>query len=155
MRGGTIMNPDAIAIIVWLVLFVVLIIFELVTMGLTTIWFAGGALVALLVALLKGPIPLQIGAFIVVSVILLLALRPFASKVINSRTHKTNVDAVIGKTARVTSDIDNFEGKGSAILNGQEWTARSKDDKVLIPEGTMVVIREVRGVKLIVEPVVT
>ncbi|MBO4390248.1 MAG: NfeD family protein [Lachnospiraceae bacterium] len=139
-------------IIVWFVIFVVMLVIELMTLGLTTIWFAGGALAAMISVFFKAPIWLQALDFVIVSLILLLLLRPFLSKFVNSRTQKTNVDSLIGKTARVTSPIDNLMGKGSAILNGQDWTARSLSDDQKIPEGTFVVVREIRGVKLIVEP---
>ena len=138
--------------IAWFVVFVVMLIIELMTMGLTTIWFAGGALAAMISVLFKAPLWLQALDFVIFSFLLLLMIRPFASKFLNNRTQKTNVDSLIGKTARVTSAIDNMMGKGSAILNGQDWTARSISDDQKIPEGTFVVVREIRGVKLIVEP---
>lgn len=136
-------------VIIWLVIFVVLIIVEMMTMGLTTIWFATGAFAAAVFAIFGVPLWGQLVVFTIVSLLSLLLMRPLAAKWLNTKDHATNMDAVIGKTARVTSDINNLEEKGSAILNGLEWTARSADNE-LLEEGTVVVVREVQGVKLIV-----
>ena len=136
----------------WLVLFVILLVIELMTLGLTTIWFCVGAFIAMIAAVLKVNFIVQIILFTVISAVLMLALRPWAVKYINKRTVKTNVDSLIGKTARVTVSIDNSMETGSAMLNGLEWTARSENDKTKIPEGSMVEVISVSGVKLIVRP---
>ena len=91
--------------------------------------------------------------FLIVSFILLLFTRPLAMRFVNRETVKTNVDGLIGRRAKVITKIDNNEPSGATVVDGQEWTARSMDDAVTIPVGTHVVIKEVRGVKLIVEPV--
>ena len=119
--------------IYWLMLFVVLLGIEILTMGLTTIWFAGGALAAFLISL-----------------ILLLVTRPFAIRYLNQKTEKTNVDSLIGKHAVVEEEIDNLEAKGSAQVQGVTWTARSEDDAIQIPAGALVRIVRIDGVKLIV-----
>ena len=124
----------------WLVAFVILIGIEAATMALTTIWFAGGAVFAFFAAVL-----------VVVSFLMLLFTRPLAARFINRETVKTNVDGLIGRRAKVITKIDNNEPSGATVVDGQEWTARSMDDAVTIPVGTHVVIKEVRGVKLIVE----
>ena len=138
--------------IVWVVLLVMLIIIELATMGLTTIWFAGGALVAAIAAGCGAPIYVQLILMVVVSVILLTFTRPVAVKYFNKDRAKTNVEALIGQKAVVTGDIDNVEGYGQASVSGQIWTARSTDDNVTIKKGEIVEIMEIRGVKLIVRP---
>ncbi|WP_125143322.1 NfeD family protein [Clostridium transplantifaecale] len=135
--------------IIWLAAFVVLIGIEAATMALTTIWFAGGAIVAFLLALLGAGQNIQFAAFFIVSCALLLFTRPFALKFVNKKTVKTNVEGLIGKKARVTADVDNDLATGAAVISGQEWTARSTDGKP-IKEGTMVKIDAVNGVKLIV-----
>ena len=137
----------------WLVAFVILIGIEAATMALTTIWFAGGALFALFVAIFGFSVKMQLVVFLVVSFLMLLFTRPLAARFINRETVKTNVDGLIGRKAKVITKIDNNEPSGVAVVNGQEWTARSADDAVPIPVGTHVLIKEVRGVKLIVEPV--
>ena len=135
----------------WLVAFVILIGIEAATMALTTIWFAGGAVFAFFAAVLGFTIQTQLVVFLIVSFILLLFTRPFAMRFVNRETVKTNVDGLIGRRAKVITKIDNNEPSGATVVDGQEWTARSMDDAVTIPVGTHVVIKEVRGVKLIVE----
>lgn len=137
----------------WLVAFVILIGIEAATMALTTIWFAGGAVFAFFAAVLGFSIQTQLVVFLIVSFILLLFTRPLAMRFVNRETVKTNVDGLIGRRAKVITKIDNNEPSGATVVDGQEWTARSMDDVVTIPVGTHVVIKEVRGVKLIVEPV--
>ena len=135
--------------IVWLGVLILMILLELATMGLTTIWFAGGALAAFIAALCGASLLVELGLFLVVSFLLLFAFRPLAMRYVNSRTVKTNVESLAGKTARVTEEINNEMGQGTAVLNGQEWTARSADDTV-IPAGSLVVVDAVSGVKLLV-----
>lgn len=137
--------------ICWLVLFIILIVIELATMGLTTIWFAGGSVAGFIVSVLNGNIIFQILAFVIVSVVLLVFTRPFAVRYVNKNRAKTNVDSLIGKKAIVTKAIDNLQGQGQAVVNGLEWTARTDDDKLKIAEGKTVVIERISGVKLIVK----
>lgn len=137
----------------WLVAFVILIGIEAATMALTTIWFAGGAVFAFFAAVLGFSVQTQLVVFLIVSFILLLFTRPLAMRFVNRETVKTNVDGLIGRKAKVITKIDNNEPSGATVVDGQEWTARSMDDAVTIPVGTHVVIKEVRGVKLMVEPV--
>ena len=137
---------------IWLAAIVVLTGIEAVTMALTTIWFAGGALVAFLMALLGAGKYIQVGAFFLVSLILLIFTRPFALKYVNQRTVRTNVEGIIGKKARITAAVNNDLAEGTAVVAGQEWTARSADGSIIEP-GTMVVVEAVRGVKLIVRKI--
>ena len=141
--------------IIWLALFVVLIVFEAVTTGLFTIWFAGGALIALLVSLFLDMWVVQMVVFLIVSFLLLYFMRPVAMRKFNAKRLKTNVEDIAGMEAKVTELIDNLNASGTAILNGLEWSARSVEDSVTIPVGERVLVREVRGVKLIVEPIGT
>ena len=136
--------------IVWLILLIVCLVVEAATMGLATIWFAGGALVALLVSLIHAPIWLQVVLFLAVSLLLLIYTRPIAKKYFNRNVTKTNVDSVIGKNAIVVEAIDNLQGKGRVTLAGQEWTARSVEENGMIPEGAIVEVEAVSGVKLMV-----
>ena len=137
---------------IWLAAFVVLTGIEAVTMALTTIWFAGGALVAFLMALLGAGKYIQVGAFFLVSLILLIFTRPFALKYVNQRTVKTNVEGIIGKKARITAAVNNDLAEGTAVVAGQEWSARSANGSI-IEAGTMVVVEAVSGVKLIVRKI--
>ncbi len=136
--------------IYWLIAFVILVGIEIATMALTTIWFAGGAFVAFLLSLFGTPLEIQLAVFVVVSFVLLFLTRPFASKYVNSNTVKTNADSLIGKEARVTEEINNDLGTGTAVVGGQEWTARAAEDSKIHAVGTKVRIKEIQGVKLIV-----
>lgn len=134
----------------WLIAFVVFVGIEIATMALTTVWFAGGAFAAFLISLFGAAVELQLAVFLIVSFILLFLTRPLAAKYINRNTVKTNADSLIGCMARVTAPIDNQLGQGTAVVGGQEWTARALDPEERIPEGTMVRIEKIQGVKLIV-----
>lgn len=136
---------------IWLAVLVVCVGIEIATMGLTTIWFAGGALVSAILAALNAPLWLQIVAFFGVSLILLYLTRPVAVKYFNKDRVKTNVESLIGRQAIVISEIDNLQGIGQVTVGGQEWSARSVKDDVQLPVGSVVVVRSVSGVKLIVE----
>ena len=136
---------------IWLAVLVVCVGIEIATMGLTTIWFAGGALVSAILAALNAPPWLQIVAFFAVSLILLYLTRPVAVKYFNKDRVKTNVESLIGRQAIVISEIDNLQGIGQVTVGGQEWSARSVKDDVQLPVGSVVVVRSVSGVKLIVE----
>lgn len=138
-------------VIGWLVLLVALVVVELSTMGLTTIWFATGALAATIAAALGAPLYLQIALFLIVSVLMLVFTRPIAVKYFNQDREKTNVDSVIGQKGIVTGQINNLQGCGQVTLNGLEWTARSVEEDLVIPEGTVVIVRKISGVKLIVD----
>ena len=136
--------------IYWLIIFVVLLVIEFATMGLTTIWFAIGALGAIAVALIGGDLIIQLLVFFVLSVVILVSMRPFATRYINKGRVKTNAESLIGMTGKVTEKIDNIAGKGTVVINGREWTARTDNDIITIDEGALVEIKEISGVKLIV-----
>ena len=136
---------------IWLIVLVLLVAIEILTLGLTTIWFAGGALVAAIVAALGGATWLQIVVFLVVSCVLLFFTRPIAVKYFNKDRVKTNVESLIGKQAIAISEINNLQGIGQVTVGGQEWSARCVQDDVTLPVGSVVIVRSVSGVKLIVE----
>ena len=140
------MNP-----IVWLIALIVLLVVEAITVQLTTIWFAGGALSAFLAGLLHADIWIQFALFLAVSILLLLFTRPAAMKYLNKEKTPTNVDSLIGEQAIVTQDINNLMGRGEALVGGMEWSARSAHAEELIPKDTVVRILRIDGVKLIVE----
>lgn len=139
------------AAITWLVLLVLFLMTEASTVAVVSLWFAAGALVALIVSLLNGPIWLQIVLFVGVSGVLLALLRPLVRKFMSPRLVATNVDAVIGRTGFVTIDIDNVAAKGQVKLGAMEWTARSSDNSPL-PAGTLIRVDRVEGVKVFVSP---
>ena len=136
--------------ICWLVVFILLILIELATKGLTTIWFAGGAVAGFVASMLGANVVIQAAAFFAVSILLLFFTRPFAVRYINSNKTKTNVDGLIGQEALVLEEINNIRETGCARLEGKEWTARSMNDTV-IPKDTVVTVERIEGVKLIVK----
>ena len=139
------MNPVS-----WLILIIVLLIIEIITLGLTTIWFAGGALAGFVLCILGAGWQIQAVAFLAVSFLLLVFTRPWAVKYLNSKTVKTNVDSLAGKTAMVTETIDNEKQTGCILIGGQPWTARSADDHEVIPVDTVVGVEKSVGVKALV-----
>ena len=134
----------------WLVVLIVSIGVEVATLGLTSIWFAGGAVVAVIVAAFHGPVWLQILLFFAVSLLLLFFTRPIAVRYFNRDRVRTNVESMIGRQAIVTSEIDNLQGIGQVTVGGQEWSARTEADGMNLQPGTVVDIVAVNGVKLIV-----
>ena len=136
--------------IIWLVLLIVAIVAEVLTMGLTTIWFAGGALVAIFAAILNAPVWLQVVLFLVVSLVLLIFTRPVAVKYFNKDRIKTNAESLVGRQAIVTAEIDNLQGIGQVTVGTQEWSARTYDNGIRIPVGTVVDVLAINGVKLMV-----
>ena len=138
-------------VIIWLVILIVLVVVEIFTLGLTTIWFAGGALIAIIVAAAGGPVWLQVLIAGVVSAVLLFFTRPIAVKYFNRDRERTNAESLVGRQAIVLSEINNLQGTGQVTVNGMEWTARSTMDGQKIEPGEVVVIRGINGVKLLVE----
>lgn len=135
----------------WLAVMIILLIVEGIVPGLVSIWFAIGAFAALISALFKAPFWLQTVWFVIVSFASLCLTRPLVKKYVNSKVQPTNADALIGKECIVTESIDNIAGEGAVKISGQLWTARSTDDSVKIAQGQIVVVKEIQGVKLIVE----
>ena len=135
----------------WLVAFVIFVGIEINTMALTTIWFAGGALIAFFTALVGFSVRVQLVTFLAASFMLLFFTRPFAAKFINKGTVKTNTDSLIGRKARVTVKINNNLSSGAAVLNGQEWTVRADGDQNKIAAGSLAKVVDIKGVRLIVE----
>lgn len=136
--------------ILWLALIVIFIIVEISTVGLTAIWFAGGALVALFVQLFGLNIYWQIIIFIIVSAILLTVTRPWALKYFKPRLVKTNYESVVGENVCLTETVDNMKGTGTAVYKGQEWTVRAYEAGRIFEAGTIVAVKEIRGVTLYV-----
>lgn len=136
---------------IWLALIIIFLLIEIATVGLTSIWMAGGALVAFLLNLFDVGIVWQILAFFAVSLVLMVFTRPFAKKFINSNRTKTNYEEIIGKTVKVIEKIDNMNEQGAASVNGQEWTARAKNPTETFEVDDMVKVVDIMGVKLIVE----
>ena len=135
----------------WLIALVVFLVIETATLGLATIWFAGGALVALIAAMCGAGLGIQVASFLVVSLVLLFFTRPLAVRFLNKDTLKTNVDRVVGMEGVVTEEISNLAGTGKVSLGGNMWTARTENEGGTIPVDAVVTVLRVEGVKLIVK----
>lgn len=136
--------------IFWLIIFVVLLLVEIATMGLTTVWFAGGALVAFILAYFGFGVVVQVVAFLVVSIVLLVLTRPLAVKFFNQDREKTNVESLIGQKALVKEEVNTLLATGKVEVNGMEWSAKTEESDI-IEADSVVVIKGIQGVKLIVE----
>ena len=136
----------------WIILAIVFLAVEFGTVALISLWFVGGSVAALAVCLLGGPQWLQVLVFGLISLALLLLVRPFLKKYIDPKKVRTNVDAMRGRQAVLLETVDNLAATGSLELSGVVWTARSADGSV-IPAGTVVTVQGVEGVKLLVLPV--
>ena len=137
--------------LLWLGLLVLFLVAEGASVALVSVWFAAGSLVALIAALLGGPLWLQILLFVAVSLGLLAMLRPFVRKYLRPRISRTNVDAVVGTQGFVTEAIDNVAASGQVKLGAMPWTARSTSGEP-IPTGTRIRVDRVEGVKVYVSP---
>ena len=138
-------------VILWVALLVIFIITEVLTVSLVSVWFAAGALAATVCALLGGEVWLQAVLFFAVSGVMLFLLRPVAKKHFTPKLTRTNVDAVVGSTGKVTLRIDNDAASGQVKLGAMEWTARSTSGAV-IEEGTKIRVDKIEGVKAFVSP---
>lgn len=136
----------------WLIAFIFFIVFEVITAGLTTVWFAMGSLVAYIAYLLSANIWVQLVIFVVVSALSMILIRPIAIKSLKNRTFKTKIDAMAGKKARVLKTINNIEAEGEVWIEGLEWTARSEDNSVIEKDEIVEIVR-IEGVKAIVKRV--
>ena len=136
--------------LIWLIAMIVLLIVEAVVPGLVSIWFALGALAALIAAILHAPMWLQLVWFFVVSIAALVLTRPLAKKYVNSRVKPTNADMILGKECVVTEEIDNIRGTGAVTVGGKVWTARMENDGETAAVGEVLKTLRIEGVKLIV-----
>ena len=140
-------------VLVWLVAVIIFLGVELSTVTLTSIWFAAGALAAMLVAMFNGHIVVQIIAFLIVAFGLLYATKPWSKKFIDTKKENTNADRAIGQEVRVIERVSNLDQTGRVFVNGLDWTARTEDDNITIEQGELVRVLRIAGVKLIVERV--
>ena len=135
----------------WACAIVLFLIIEAVVPGLVSIWFAVGAIPALISALVGGPLWLQVVLFLVSSVAALVLTRPLAKKYVNSRVQPTNADMLIGKDCVVKETVDNLQGTGVVAVGGKVWTARAETEGEILPVGAVAKVLRIDGVKLIVK----
>lgn len=135
----------------WIFVIVACVIIEALTMGLTTIWFAIGALVAWLSNIVGLKLEIQIVVFLVVSILSLIVTRPIAIEKLKIGKTKTNADSLIGEKVKVETTINNINNEGSVIVKGQMWSARALNEEEIIEKDEIVYIKEIKGVRLIVD----
>ncbi|HBA63152.1 MAG TPA: NfeD family protein [Lachnospiraceae bacterium] len=140
------MNP-----LMWLILFIILLVIEILTLGLTTIWFAGGALAACVAAFLGTGPGVQVILFLVISVVLLVLTRPIAIKHFNSNREKTNVESMVGRTGVVLEEIDTVRTTGRVEVGGMEWSAKTAESDGMLAKDSIVEVTGIEGVKLVVK----
>ena len=140
-------------ILVWLIFTIVFIVVEMITVGLTSIWFAASSLLSLIAAALGAPFGVQLAIFLIVSIILLLVTRTWVKAYFNSNVEKTNADRLVGQKTIVTETVSNYDQTGKTVIQGLEWMVRAEDDKEIIEAGSMVEVNRISGVKLIVKSV--
>ena len=134
----------------WLAIMVACITIEAFTLGLTTIWFAIGALVAWFVHFTGLGIEVQIVVFLLVSILCLFLTRPFVVEKLKVGKTKTNAESLIGEYVKVISEINNINNEGTVKARGQIWSARSLNDEI-IDTGEMVIVKDIIGVTLMVK----
>lgn len=139
-------------VFIWLGIMILFLVIEAFTVGLFTIWFAAGAFAAMIACGLGLGTFGQFVVFFVVSLLLLIFTRPIALKYVNPKKTRTNYEDAVDKTVKITETVDNINGTGIAVLNGQEWTARTKTEGMLLQKGTLAKVVAVEGVKLILVP---
>jgi membrane protein implicated in regulation of membrane protease activity len=137
---------------IWVALVIIFAVIEVLTFGLTTVWFAIAALIMVFLSFLKIPLAVQVLIFLAISAVLFIFTRPLAIKKLKMGKEKTNVDSLVGKHVLITKTIGEFE-KGEAKLNGLIWTARSENDTEIV-EGTKCEVLRVEGVQIIVRPII-
>ena len=151
MEADILALSSAMLNLIWIGLFIILLIIEVFTVGLTTIWFAIGALAAAGVNTLGANLIIQVIVFLAVSIVLMIFTRPWAAKHLNKNRLRTNYESKIGEIIKITERVDNLRQTGRSIVDGQEWTVRSQDNNVILEKDELAKVISVSGVKLIVE----
>lgn len=137
-------------LIMWIALTIVFAVIEALTLQVVTIWFAVGSLGAIIANVVHASPLIQLIVFVALSILTLVIARPYLKKFTKTKTQPTNADVCIGKQAVVTEEINNTLATGQVKIRGIVWTARSADDGIVIPEGAVVTVKAIEGVKLIV-----
>ena len=136
----------------WIIVVVIFSVIEAVTVRLISVWFAAGALLAIIPAALGASTEIQIIVFLASSIVLFAATSPFTKKFMQKKQIKTNAGSIIGMTGLVIEDINNIKGEGRVLVNNMNWWAQSADD-VIIEKNSLVLIKEISGAKVIVEQI--
>ena len=135
---------------VWIAVLIAAVVVEALTNDFVAIWFFPAAVVSMILSLFETSPWLQLVLFLVIGLVLVVATRPLCRRFLTTKQEKTNVDAIVGKVCIVTEEICNIDEMGEVKVGGLRWSARAADNRV-IPVGEQVTVKEVQGVKLIVE----
>ena len=138
--------------VIWLAAIVVFMVLEAATYQIISIWFAFGAIGGLIAYICGADFYVQMAVFILLSVIMLAALRPISVKLLKKQDLQTNAAGLIGKSVLITHEVNNIKGTGEGKINGMVWTIRGATDEV-IPAGTAARVVKIEGVKLIAEKI--
>lgn len=136
--------------LVWLIGIIVFMVLEGISYQIVSVWFAAGAIGGLLAYVCGAPVWLQITIFIVLSLLMLAALRPLSVRLLGKHKIRTNADSLLGKSVLITQEVDNIKGTGQGKIGGMTWTVRSETGEN-IPSGEVAKVLKIEGVKLIVE----
>lgn len=135
--------------IIWLIVMIICLVIEAITLGLTTIWFAAGAFIAMLLSFIGLSIGIQIASFLIISVASIIFIYPTIKNKLRYGTEKTNYETLINKVGIVIEEINNMENTGQVKINGQIWSAKEMNNNI-IEKNKEVLVKEIKGVKLIV-----
>ena len=136
--------------VIWILVLIAAVVIEALTADFVAIWFFPAALISLVLAFFPVPPVVQLLVFLLVGAALVIATRPLCRRLLEGKKEKTNAEALVGKTCRVTEEINNFEEKGEVKIGGLCWSARTADGRI-VPVGEEVTVVEISGVKLIVK----
>lgn len=143
------MKPEYMPFI-WLGIAVVMGVLEALTYQLVSIWFVLGSIAGAVTCIFTDNIMLQVAVFLVISLAAIAVTRPFVKKITRGKKVRTNCDRYIGKSGRVTTEINNNIGQGQINVAGSIWSARTVDGAI-VPVGTEVQVECIEGVKLMVK----
>ena len=138
--------------VIWLVIAIIMLIIEIVTTGLATLWFAVGAIVAMTMDLCGASVTEQIIVMALVSIVCFILcmiwVKPKLETLRKKNVQRTNADRLIGREGIVIVPLDAAEGKGQVKVDGQVWSAKAEED---FKEGTKITVKSIEGVKLVIE----
>lgn len=138
---------------IWLIIAGICFILEIATVGFLIFWFGIAALITCLLSLFIDNIIVQTAIFVILSAILTFLTRPLAKKIVSKDNVVTNANSIIGKQAIVQKTIS-ATSNGQIKINGDLWTAMLEDSSYdNVPEGSIVEILKIDGVKAIVKPI--
>lgn len=138
---------------IWVIVFLILVVIEILTINIVTAWFVAGSVASIFSVFLTKNLNIQISVFVIFSAIAMLVLKNFLEKISNFKKTNTNFTVIIGKKCLVTKEIGGLSGNGEIIIDGNLWLATSNNPSEVIPVGSEVKIISISGVKVVVEKI--